>query len=147
MLPSSGVSHCWNFPFPDLLSSCEGVDETLLLVFFQSDLVSFLSNQLPDLWFLKHLICNLASNCNWDAQGQHEGLYSLTAGVIFTPQLRDPTEKYEEFYRQRLRVQQHLEQKQQQKQMYQQMLLEGGVQQEPPPSSMQHSLTEKFLNR
>lgn len=63
------------------------------------------------------------------------------------PQLRDSTEKYEEFYRQRLRVQQHLEQKQQQKQMYQQMLLEGGVQQEPPPSNMQHSLTEKFLNR
>uniref|UniRef100_A0AAQ5Z377 CTLH domain-containing protein n=1 Tax=Amphiprion ocellaris TaxID=80972 RepID=A0AAQ5Z377_AMPOC len=61
--------------------------------------------------------------------------------------LRDSTEKYEEFYRQRLRVQQHLEQKQQQRQMYQQMLLEGGVQQEPPPSDMQHSLTEKFLNR
>uniref|UniRef100_A0A8C4GD95 WD repeat domain 47a n=1 Tax=Dicentrarchus labrax TaxID=13489 RepID=A0A8C4GD95_DICLA len=56
-------------------------------------------------------------------------------------------EKYEEYYRQRLRVQQHLEQKQQQRQMYQQMLLEGGVQQEPPPSDMQHSLTEKFLNR
>uniref|UniRef100_A0A8C6TTG8 WD repeat domain 47a n=1 Tax=Neogobius melanostomus TaxID=47308 RepID=A0A8C6TTG8_9GOBI len=52
-----------------------------------------------------------------------------------------------EFYRQRLRVQQHLEQKQQQRQMYQQMLLEGGVQQEPPPTDMQHSLTEKFLNR
>ncbi|KAF7222695.1 WD repeat-containing protein 47 [Nothobranchius furzeri] len=62
-------------------------------------------------------------------------------------ELRDSTEKYEEFYRQRLRVQQHLEQKQQQRQMYQQMLLEGGVQQEPPPSDMQHSLTEKFLNR
>lgn len=62
-------------------------------------------------------------------------------------QLNDSTEKYEEFYRQRLRVQQHLEQKQQQRQMYQQMLLEGGVQQEPPPSNMQHSLTEKFLNR
>ncbi|KAM8839005.1 WD repeat-containing protein 47 isoform 2-T2 [Synchiropus picturatus] len=62
-------------------------------------------------------------------------------------ELRDATEKYEEFYRQRLRVQQHLEQKQQQTQMYQQMLLEGGVQQEPPPSDMQHSLTEKFLNR
>lgn len=68
-------------------------------------------------------------------------------GVMFNPQLRDSTEKYEEFYRQRLRVQQHLEQKQQQRQMYQQMLLEGGVQQEPPPSDMQHSLTEKFLNR
>uniref|UniRef100_A0A672FRT2 CTLH domain-containing protein n=1 Tax=Salarias fasciatus TaxID=181472 RepID=A0A672FRT2_SALFA len=63
------------------------------------------------------------------------------------PTLRDSTEKYEEFYRQRLRVQQHLEQKQQQRQMYQQMLLEGGVQQEPPPNDMQHSLTEKFLNR
>ncbi|XP_019954995.2 WD repeat-containing protein 47 isoform X1 [Paralichthys olivaceus] len=62
-------------------------------------------------------------------------------------ELRDSTEKYEEYYRQRLRVQQHLEQKQQQKQLYQQMLLEGGVQQEPPPSDMQHSLTEKFLNR
>uniref|UniRef100_A0A3B4AYC9 WDR47 cross-over region domain-containing protein n=1 Tax=Periophthalmus magnuspinnatus TaxID=409849 RepID=A0A3B4AYC9_9GOBI len=48
---------------------------------------------------------------------------------------------------QRLRVQQHLEQKQQQRQMYQQMLLEGGVQQDPPPTDMQHSLTEKFLNR
>uniref|UniRef100_A0AAQ6A0H2 CTLH domain-containing protein n=1 Tax=Amphiprion ocellaris TaxID=80972 RepID=A0AAQ6A0H2_AMPOC len=66
---------------------------------------------------------------------------------VCDPQLRDSTEKYEEFYRQRLRVQQHLEQKQQQRQMYQQMLLEGGVQQEPPPSDMQHSLTEKFLNR
>ncbi|XP_067330167.1 WD repeat-containing protein 47 isoform X2 [Channa argus] len=62
-------------------------------------------------------------------------------------ELRDSTEKYEEYYRQRLRVQQHLEQKQQQRQMYQQMLLEGGVQQEPPPSDMHHSLTEKFLNR
>ncbi|XP_034040016.1 WD repeat-containing protein 47 [Thalassophryne amazonica] len=62
-------------------------------------------------------------------------------------ELRDSTDKYEEFHRQRLRVQQHLEQKQQQRQMYQQMLLEGGVQQYPPPGDMQHSLTEKFLNR
>ncbi|CAJ1072104.1 PREDICTED: WD repeat-containing protein 47 isoform X1 [Xyrichtys novacula] len=69
------------------------------------------------------------------------------AGTADRNELRDSTEKYEEFYRQRLRVQQHLEQKQQQRQMYQQMLLEGGVQQEPPPSDMQHSLTEKFLNR
>ncbi|XP_008332079.1 WD repeat-containing protein 47 [Cynoglossus semilaevis] len=69
------------------------------------------------------------------------------AGSADKDELRDSTEKYEEFYRQRLRVQQHLEQKQQQRQMYQQMLLEGGVQQEPPPSDMQHSLTEKFLNR
>ncbi|XP_061878742.1 WD repeat-containing protein 47 isoform X2 [Entelurus aequoreus] len=62
-------------------------------------------------------------------------------------ELWDSTEKYEEYYRQRLRVQQHLEQKQQQRQMYKQMLLEGGVQQEPPPDDMQHSLTEKFLNK
>uniref|UniRef100_A0A3B5LNF8 CTLH domain-containing protein n=1 Tax=Xiphophorus couchianus TaxID=32473 RepID=A0A3B5LNF8_9TELE len=70
-----------------------------------------------------------------------------TKNPIFFQPLRESTEKYEEFYRQRLRVQQHLEQKQQQRQMYQQMLLEGGVQQDPPPSDMQHSLTEKFLNR
>ncbi|XP_017277818.1 WD repeat-containing protein 47 [Kryptolebias marmoratus] len=70
-----------------------------------------------------------------------------TAGSADRNELRDSTEKYEEFYRQRLRVQQHLEQKQQQRQMYQQMLLEGGVQQEPPPNDMQHSLTETFLNR
>uniref|UniRef100_A0A674AB57 WD repeat domain 47 n=1 Tax=Salmo trutta TaxID=8032 RepID=A0A674AB57_SALTR len=65
--------------------------------------------------------------------------------------LRDSTEKFEEFYRQRLRVQQHLEQKQQQRQLYQQMLLEGGVQHSDQPApgtdAMQHSLTEKFLNR
>ncbi|KAM9719875.1 WD repeat-containing protein 47 [Menidia menidia] len=70
-----------------------------------------------------------------------------TGGTADKNELRDSTEKYEEYYRQRLRVQQHLEQKQQQRQMYQQMLLEGGVQHEPPPSDMQHSLTEKFLNR
>uniref|UniRef100_A0A674A7V0 WD repeat domain 47 n=1 Tax=Salmo trutta TaxID=8032 RepID=A0A674A7V0_SALTR len=66
-------------------------------------------------------------------------------------ELRDSTEKFEEFYRQRLRVQQHLEQKQQQRQLYQQMLLEGGVQHSDQPApgtdAMQHSLTEKFLNR
>uniref|UniRef100_A0A8C7HPL2 WD repeat domain 47 n=1 Tax=Oncorhynchus kisutch TaxID=8019 RepID=A0A8C7HPL2_ONCKI len=66
-------------------------------------------------------------------------------------ELRDSTEKFEEFYRQRLRVQQHLEQKQQQRQLYQQMLLEGGVQHSDQPApgtdAMQHSLTETFLNR
>uniref|UniRef100_A0A8C7JQE4 WD repeat domain 47 n=1 Tax=Oncorhynchus kisutch TaxID=8019 RepID=A0A8C7JQE4_ONCKI len=65
--------------------------------------------------------------------------------------LHDSTEKFEEFYRQRLRVQQHLEQKQQQRQLYQQMLLEGGVQHSDQPApgtdAMQHSLTETFLNR
>ncbi|XP_029580757.1 WD repeat-containing protein 47 isoform X1 [Salmo trutta] len=66
-------------------------------------------------------------------------------------QLQDSTEKFEEFYRQRLRVQQHLEQKQQQRQLYQQMLLEGGVQHSDQPApgtdAAQHSLTETFLNR
>uniref|UniRef100_A0A8C5BNC6 WD repeat domain 47a n=1 Tax=Gadus morhua TaxID=8049 RepID=A0A8C5BNC6_GADMO len=76
------------------------------------------------------------------AGGQSHGLMTPTS-----PQLRDSTEKFEEFYRQRLRVQQHLEQKQQQRQLYQQMLLEGGVQQEAPAADMQNSLTEKFLNR
>uniref|UniRef100_A0A3Q2X8V1 WD repeat domain 47 n=1 Tax=Hippocampus comes TaxID=109280 RepID=A0A3Q2X8V1_HIPCM len=69
------------------------------------------------------------------------------AGSAEKNELWDSSEKYEEYYRQRLRVQQHLEQTQQQRQMYKQMLLEGGVQQEPPPSDLQHSLTEKFLNR
>lgn len=73
--------------------------------------------------------------------------YIIHARSASTLQLWDSSEKYEEYYRQRLRVQQHLEQTQQQRQMYKQMLLEGGVQQEPPPSDLQHSLTEKFLNR
>uniref|UniRef100_A0A8C5AI04 WD repeat domain 47a n=1 Tax=Gadus morhua TaxID=8049 RepID=A0A8C5AI04_GADMO len=77
------------------------------------------------------------------------GIKSQSHGLMTptSPQLRDSTEKFEEFYRQRLRVQQHLEQKQQQRQLYQQMLLEGGVQQEAPAADMQNSLTEKFLNR
>ncbi|XP_042078674.1 WD repeat-containing protein 47 isoform X1 [Haplochromis burtoni] len=56
----------------------------------------------------------------------------------------DSTEHIQEYYRQRLRVQQHLEQKQQQKQLYQQMLLEGGVK---PQDGAQHNLTETFLSR
>lgn len=59
-------------------------------------------------------------------------------------QRRDSTDQIQEFYRQRLRVQQHLEQKQQQKQLYQQMLLEGGVK---PQDADQHNLTETFLSR
>ncbi|KAA8587301.1 hypothetical protein FQN60_016163 [Etheostoma spectabile] len=61
-----------------------------------------------------------------------------SAGTDDRNELRESTEKYEEYYRQRLRVQQHLEQKQQQRQLYQQMLLEGGVQQEPPPKIHLH---------
>uniref|UniRef100_A0A667XA97 WD repeat domain 47 n=1 Tax=Myripristis murdjan TaxID=586833 RepID=A0A667XA97_9TELE len=57
---------------------------------------------------------------------------------------RDSTEQVQEYYRQRLRVQQHLEQKQQQRQLYQQMLLEGGVK---PQDGAQHNLTETFLSR
>ncbi|XP_037530492.1 WD repeat-containing protein 47 [Nematolebias whitei] len=60
------------------------------------------------------------------------------------PELRESTEHIQEYYRQRLRVQQHLEQKQQQKQLYQQMLLEGGVK---PQDEAQHNLTETFLSR
>ncbi|XP_012585479.1 PREDICTED: WD repeat-containing protein 47 [Condylura cristata] len=61
-------------------------------------------------------------------------------------ELRDSTEQFQEYYRQRLRFQQHLEQKEQQRQMYQQMLLEGGVSQEDGPDQQQN-LTEQFLNR
>ncbi|KAG9351139.1 hypothetical protein JZ751_025029 [Albula glossodonta] len=61
-------------------------------------------------------------------------------------ELRDSTEQFQEYYRQRMRVQQHLEQKEQQRQLYQQMLLEGGVNQQEGQDSQQHSLTEKFLN-
>ncbi|KAM5162335.1 WD repeat-containing protein 47 isoform 3-T3 [Callospermophilus lateralis] len=61
-------------------------------------------------------------------------------------ELRDSTEQFQEYYRQRLRYQQHLEQKEQQRQIYQQMLLEGGVNQEDGPDQQQN-LTEQFLNR
>ncbi|KAJ7412015.1 WD repeat-containing protein 47 [Pitangus sulphuratus] len=61
-------------------------------------------------------------------------------------QLRDSTEQFQEYYRQRLRYQQHLEQKEQQRQLYQQMLLEGGVNQEDG-ADQQQNLTEQFLNR
>lgn len=60
--------------------------------------------------------------------------------------LRDSTEQFQEYYRQRLRYQQHLEQKEQQRQIYQQMLLEGGVNQEDGPDQQQN-LTEQFLSR
>uniref|UniRef100_A0A672RUD6 WD repeat domain 47 n=1 Tax=Sinocyclocheilus grahami TaxID=75366 RepID=A0A672RUD6_SINGR len=61
--------------------------------------------------------------------------------------LRDSTEQFQEYYRQRLRVQQHLEQKQQQRELYQQMLREGGVQQHEAPPTANHNLTETFLTR
>ncbi|XP_039242187.1 WD repeat-containing protein 47 isoform X1 [Pipra filicauda] len=61
-------------------------------------------------------------------------------------ELRDSTEQFQEYYRQRLRYQQHLEQKEQQRQLYQQMLLEGGVNQEDG-ADQQQNLTEQFLNR
>ncbi|CAK6968798.1 WD repeat-containing protein 47-like [Scomber scombrus] len=67
-----------------------------------------------------------------------------TACSTETNERRDSTEHIQEYYRQRLRVQQHLEQKQQQRQLYQQMLLEGGVK---PQDGAQHGLTETFLSR
>ncbi|XP_057182495.1 WD repeat-containing protein 47b isoform X2 [Triplophysa rosa] len=57
-------------------------------------------------------------------------------------------EQLQEFQRQRLRVQQHLEQKQQQRELYHQMLLEGGVHPpDQPTDAARHNLTQKFLNR
>ncbi|XP_054646785.1 WD repeat-containing protein 47-like isoform X2 [Dunckerocampus dactyliophorus] len=67
-----------------------------------------------------------------------------TACCAETAERRDSTEHVQEYYRQRLRVQQHLEQKQQQRQLYQQMLLEGGVK---PHDGAQNNLTETFLTR
>ncbi|XP_029004325.1 WD repeat-containing protein 47-like isoform X2 [Betta splendens] len=61
-----------------------------------------------------------------------------------TNERRGSTEHVQEYYRQRLRVQQHLEQKQQQRQLYNQMLLEGGVKLQ---DGAQHNLTETFLSR
>nr|XP_029134656.1 LOW QUALITY PROTEIN: WD repeat-containing protein 47-like [Labrus bergylta] len=65
-------------------------------------------------------------------------------GGTETNERLDSTEHIQEYYRQRLRVQQHLEQKQQQRQLYQQMLLEGGVK---PQDGTQNNLTETFLSR
>ncbi|XP_068446101.1 WD repeat-containing protein 47-like [Clinocottus analis] len=65
-------------------------------------------------------------------------------GSTDTTQRPDSAGHVQEYYRQRLRVQQHLEQKQQQRQLYQQMLLEGGVK---PPDGAQNNLTETFLSR
>ncbi|KAG8556104.1 hypothetical protein GDO81_017923 [Engystomops pustulosus] len=61
-------------------------------------------------------------------------------------ELRESTEQFEEYYRQKLRYQQHLEQKEQQRQLYQQMLFEGGVNQIEEIEHPQN-LTEQFLNR
>nr|XP_008113242.1 PREDICTED: WD repeat-containing protein 47 isoform X2 [Anolis carolinensis] len=72
---------------------------------------------------------------------QHQGLSKQEKN-----ELRDSTEQFQEYYRQRLRYQQHLEQKEQQRQLYQQMLLEGGVNQEDGSDAPQN-LTEQFLNR
>lgn len=74
--------------------------------------------------------------------------YSLSTANNYSyfSKLRDSTEQFQEYYRQRLRYQQHLEQKEQQRQLYQQMLLEGGVNQEDG-ADQQQNLTEQFLNR
>lgn len=77
-----------------------------------------------------------------------EHIQSQFSQIYFSKifKLRDSTEQFQEYYRQRLRYQQHLEQKEQQRQIYQQMLLEGGVNQEDGPDQQQN-LTEQFLNR
>ncbi|KAJ8270297.1 hypothetical protein GJAV_G00112670 [Gymnothorax javanicus] len=74
------------------------------------------------------------------------GMDAVSPGSAEKNELRDSAEQFQEYYRQRMRVQQHLEQKEQQRQLYQQMLLEGGVNQ-PEGSNVQQNLTEKFLNR
>ena len=87
-------------------------------------------------------MCFIVTRVPLGIKSQSHGLMTPTS-----PQLRDSTEKFEEFYRQRLRVQQHLEQKQQQRQLYQQMLLEGGVKPHETPPGDQANLTETFLSR
>lgn len=64
-------------------------------------------------------------------------------------ELRESNEQFQEYFRQRMRYQQHLEQKEQQRQLYQQMLLEGGVNQEDgmEQQQQQQNLTEQFLSR
>lgn len=68
----------------------------------------------------------------------------MKVSVCVFAQRPDSTEHIQEYYKQRLRVRQHMEQKQQQKQLYQQMLLEGGVK---PHDAAQNNLTETFLSR
>uniref|UniRef100_A0A4W3I6P1 WD repeat domain 47b n=1 Tax=Callorhinchus milii TaxID=7868 RepID=A0A4W3I6P1_CALMI len=68
----------------------------------------------------------------------------LVGNFPFIP--KESTEHLQEYYRQRIRYQQHLEQKEQQRQLYQQMLLEGGVNEEDG-AAQQQNLTEQFLSR
>uniref|UniRef100_A0A8C9QXC5 WD repeat domain 47 n=1 Tax=Scleropages formosus TaxID=113540 RepID=A0A8C9QXC5_SCLFO len=70
--------------------------------------------------------------------------FRVHSGFNRTP--RDTTDQFQEYCRQRQRVQQHLQQKEQQRQLYMQMLLEGGVHHEEGAKAQQN-LTEKFLNR
>uniref|UniRef100_A0A4W4E9U1 CTLH domain-containing protein n=1 Tax=Electrophorus electricus TaxID=8005 RepID=A0A4W4E9U1_ELEEL len=99
------------------------------------------------------------SFANFGADGSQvlktsEGLNSLqpirASGMNGEPRnsVEKSEEQLQEFQRQRLRVQQHLEQKQQQTQLYQQMLLEGGVEQaDQHTTAGQHNLTHTFLSR
>ncbi|XP_062919976.1 WD repeat-containing protein 47 [Mobula hypostoma] len=61
-------------------------------------------------------------------------------------ELRESTDQFQEYCRQRMRYQQHLEQKEQQRQLYQQMLMEGGVNEEDG-AGQQQNLTEQFLSK
>lgn len=71
-------------------------------------------------------------------------IYHHVLLLVCLCQRPESTEHMQEYYRQRLRVQQHLEHKQEQRQLYQQMLLEGGVK---PIDGTQNNLTETFLTR
>ena len=85
-------------------------------------------------------LCYSSAFCN--------GIHAMSSAPLWCRgQPCDSAEQLQEYQRQRLRVQQHLEQKQQQKQLYQQMLLEGGVHPPRGPQEAQQNLTEKFLSR
>lgn len=75
-----------------------------------------------------------------------EAALNSTTPKVEKNELKESTDQFQEYYRQRMRYQQHLEQKEQQKQLYQQMLLEGGVNEEGG-AAQQQNLTEQFLSR
>ena len=93
---------------------------------------------LSQMWLCVHVFC--IHGCGMYVCGCE------MACVCSPRRQRESTEQVQEYYRQRLRVQQHLETKQQQRQLYQQMLLEGGVKPQEG-AKVQHSLTQTFLNR
>uniref|UniRef100_A0A4W5Q7R2 WD repeat domain 47b n=1 Tax=Hucho hucho TaxID=62062 RepID=A0A4W5Q7R2_9TELE len=108
---------------------------------------TYMSRSLnPALDGLSHGLVAQAQNKR-GTEEQNSSLQSRPTPAKPSPNPDDhDSEQVQEYYRQRKRVQQHLEQKQQQRQLYQQMLLEGGVHTQEGPDA-QHNLTEQFLNR